>query len=132
MYCAFLRTMTKSTYLLYCMLLFAQQNSVPSGSSDLQTPVRTTFKCNLTPPPVFDRIDVDANIASWLRLVAKICRLAGYHRGDWSTFASTLLAEVPLSLFDAAEYQAETTGPAALADQSNVSGVGQLCSVVHR
>ena len=63
-----------------------QQGSVPSGSLDLQTPVRTTFKCNLTPPPVFDRIDVDTNVASWLRLVAKICRLSGYHRRDWSTF----------------------------------------------
>ena len=43
----------------------------------------------------------------WLRGVAKVCRLAGYAVQDWSTFASTLFAGVPLDLFDAAENQAD-------------------------
>ena len=49
-------------------------------------------------------------MASWLKHVAKVCRLSGYGVDAWSTFASTLLDGIPRELFDAAESVAESQG----------------------
>jgi len=46
--------------------------------------------------------------------VGKVCRLSGYLKCDWSTFASTLLENTPQTLFDTAEENASKTSPQAL------------------
>ena len=71
---------------------------------------KQAFKVNLTPPPRFGLISNTSNVASWLKNVAKVCRLSGYGVDAWSTFASTLLDGIPRELFDAAESVAESQG----------------------
>ena len=46
--------------------------------------------------------------------VGKVCRLSGYPKSDWSTFASTLLENTPQTLFDTAETKARKTSPQGL------------------
>jgi len=46
--------------------------------------------------------------------VGEVCRLSGYPKSDWSTFASTLLENIPQTLFDTAETKACKTSPQAL------------------
>ncbi len=64
---------------------------------------RPSFKVHLPQPPRFGTISVDSDISSWLYKVSKFCRLSGYPKSDWSPFASTLLENIPQTLFDTAE-----------------------------
>ncbi len=75
---------------------------------------RPNFKVNLPQPPRFGTISTDSDISSWLYKVGKVCRLSGYPKSGWSTFASTLLENTPQTLFDTAETEARKTTPQAL------------------
>ena len=68
----------------------------------------------MTTPPRFGLISNSSNVTSWLKNVSKVCRLSGYDVDNWSTFASSLLDNIPRELFDNAESVAESQGHAHL------------------